>query len=125
MSVNLLIQLIGRGGRDGSLCRAHILTHRREIGRCKDSDLEEFCTSKENCRREILIKALGSEEHTKSRSRCCDVCTPSDASDVLLHSTTVKRQQQRKIIRNVSSQQFDELKRAVERERDEIISADI
>ena len=109
------------------MCRAHILTNCREIARCKDNELVGFCTGKENCRRNLLLKALGSDEHTEPQSRCCDVCTPSTPRDAdnILQTTSVKRQPRKRVVRHVSSQQFDDLKKALEIERENIILTDM
>ena len=79
------------------MCRAHISTNRREVAHCKDSDLVAFCESKENCRRELLLRALGSTEHLQLQSRCCDVCTPFTSTDGIdiLQCFTKRRPQQR------------------------------
>ena len=70
-------QLFGRAGRGGFLCRAVLLTDARELQRCKDVGLVEFCTAKENCRRKHMLRALGSDEpvQTVNGQMCCDVCS--------------------------------------------------
>lgn len=57
----------------------------------KDKDLAEFITPKENCRRHILIKALGSVEDVppSSLENCCDVCSPRTSG--IFRRISVKR----------------------------------
>ena len=125
-----LFQLIGRAGRDGSTCRAHIITNTREVEQSKDPDLTEFCKCTENCRRKVLLRSLGSTENlpTSSVEMCCDVCSPSTLScavvDLFKHVPT-KRRARRLVARALSSSQYAGLKKALEQERDAIVASDV
>ena len=104
---------------------AHIFTDTREVKQVKDKDLEEFITAKENCRRHILIRALGSVEDLphSSPENCCDVCSPRTSG--IFRRITVKRRPKRHVVRIVTGTQQEELKKALEMERDRIIGSDL
>lgn len=104
---------------------AHILTDTREVKQVKDKDLAEFITSKENCRRRILIKALGSVEDLPhiSLENCCDVCSPRTSG--IFRRISVKRRPKPHVVRIVTGAQQEGLKKALELERDRIIGSDL
>ena len=84
-----LLQLIGRAGRCGHESRGHIFTNSREIRTCSDEALVEFCVSKENCRRRVLLNALGSSESLPSCTSFCDVCSPTADLASVFHPNAV------------------------------------
>ena len=98
----------------------------REVKQTKDSDLVNFASSKENCRRRTLLNALGSSEHITSGNVtiCCDVCSPSLLSNVFkrIHS---RRRTRSPIARAVTKQQQDQLHLALERGRSSIVGSSL
>ena len=130
-------QLFGRAGRGDFLCRAVLLTDARELQRCKDVGLVEFCTAKENCRRKHMLRALGSDEpvQTVNRQICCDVCSQhcsnkgSACSDLdtldICKRICCKRQRKPPAVRTVSKDRSTSLKQALLEEREKIIATDI
>ena len=86
------IQLCGRAGRDGVDSRAHVFYSTKQ--KKMDKLVKEFCTSKENCRRVLLMKSLGSSESFGSSARCCDVCHPH--AQAFLPQTQVSLSKSRK-----------------------------
>ena len=68
-----------------------LLTDAREVAQCKDAHLSDFCKSKENCRRQLLLKSFGSSEvlSAGSPAMCCDVCSPhplcNTTTDIFRH----------------------------------------
>ena len=117
------LQLFGRAGRDGSLSRAHLFTNHREVSRCKDADLSAFCNSKENCRRQLLLRALGSSEAVHAlNTRCCDICSLYDSEDInIFRCLPVQR---RRASRTLRGSMCDSLKQALEQERERIVASD-
>lgn len=119
---------MGRAGRDGSPSVAHILTDNREVKQVKDKDLVTFITSKENCRRRILLDALGSVEDVPhgSLEKCCDVCSPrTSLSNGIFRRISAKRQPKPHVVRIVTKAQQEGLKKALELERDRITGSDL
>ena len=124
-----IIQLIGRAGRDGSPSLAHIFTDLREVKQTKDGDLASFISSKENCRRRILLEALGSAEELSRNSvgMCCDVCSPNIRTSAVnvFRRVAVTRQPRRLLVRTVTRQQQERLKKALEMERENIMGSSV
>ena len=114
-------QLIGRAGRDGAPSCAHVMTNARELKKTNDQDLIKFLSSKENCRRNILIQALGSTENVREppSRMCCDVCNPR-APMIFERTSTTTRQPRRTIVRVVTKEQQEGLKKALVDEREKI-----
>jgi len=131
------MQLFGRAGRGGLLCRALLLTDTKELQHCKDGGLVEFCDAKENCRRKHMLRALGSDEAVRivTGQVCCDVCSQQcsnkDPAFSELDSLDVckripcKRQRKPPAVRTVSKDRSASLKQALLEERDRITASDI
>ena len=66
------LQLFGRAGRGGMASRTHEFFSSRQQ-KC-DKRVKEFCTSKENCRRTMMLQAPGVTESHPLTLPCCDVC---------------------------------------------------
>ena len=65
------IKLCGRAGRGGSQARAKQKNVNVEV--------KEFCESKENCRRQHMLKCVESERvESANNSLCCDMCSRVD-----------------------------------------------
>ena len=120
-----LLQLIGRAGRCGHESRGHIFTNSREIRTCSDEALVEFCVSKENCRRRVLLNALGSSESLPSGTSCCDVCSPTAELVSIFHPIAVGRKPRQHAVRSVSKPLAKHLKDRLLAERDVIVASDI
>ena len=67
-----ILQLCGRAGRGGVASRAHLFFSPRQQ-KC-ESAVREYCTSKENCRRTLMLQALGVSESHPSSLPCRDAC---------------------------------------------------
>lgn len=67
----LHVQLCGRAGRGGKAARAHVFLN--SIQKCSEQ-VKEYCISKENCRRQMMLLALGASENHPGSLPCCDSC---------------------------------------------------
>ena len=67
--------MLGRAGRNGCQSHGHVFTDSRDMAKKEDEDLKSFCSDKENCRRSVLVKALGSREQIRlpDSGVCCDI----------------------------------------------------
>ena len=73
----LLSKLCGRAGRAGLDSRAHIFYSSKQ--KKIDAKVKEFCVSKENCRRQAMLKYVADDEVISRRSGlCCDTCSDLD-----------------------------------------------
>ena len=72
--VSLHDQLFGRAGRDGRASRAHIFLSSAQ--KCSEQ-VRGYCTSKENCRRRMMLLAVGASENHPENLPCCDSCNNS------------------------------------------------
>lgn len=101
----------GRAGRDGNPACAVLLTNKAEVKACKDSILAEVVTSKENCRRKIILKGLNSEEVFPFLDHCCDACGDQPTQDLkFFQPVRSRRVPKAKPVRKVSSQTIEILK---------------
>lgn len=75
MCVGFHVQLCGRAERGGMASRAHVFFSLNQPKR--DAKIEEYCTSKENCRRQMMLRALSARETHPESLPCCDCCNPS------------------------------------------------
>ena len=74
----LLSKLCGRAGRGGLESRAHIFYSSKQ--KKIDAKVKEFCVSKENCRRQAMLKCVGDDEViTRRGALCCDSCSDLDS----------------------------------------------
>ena len=72
-----ILELIGRAGRAGQPSTSLLLYSTAETRNCSDESLQSLCEHKENCRRQTLLQALGSDEcSVVSKNLCCEVCQP-------------------------------------------------
>lgn len=92
-------QLLGHAGRGGVPCRAHIFLNSSQ--KC-DEVIKEYCVSKENCRRHIIMHALGAMESHPERLPCCDSCDSSKCPQSLKFDSeiSVTRQKRRSAARS-------------------------
>ena len=85
-----------------------------------DPDLKALCDQKENCRRRILLRALGSDECSSvTRNLCCDCCQPVyPYFDLTVPSVTLETRKRRPRTGSVpvDIQTFLETKLLVERD---------
>ena len=78
LHTSLLMQQSGRCGRNGQQSVSYLFYSRVELKKA-DRGVTEFVECSENCRRRILLSALGSpEERQPARILCCDSCTPGE-----------------------------------------------
>ena len=99
-------QPIGHAGRDGSPCWAYVLTDAREIVCFKDPHLSDFCKSKENCRRQLLLKS-SEVLAAGSPAMCCDVCSPqAHATLDIFRQKETRRLARRMVVRSVNATVF-------------------
>ena len=86
-TIAIVLQLSGRARRNGqSLCVLYYNAKQK----IKDTDLMKYCDDKdkENCRRVLLLKALGDTlRYSRDASKCCDRCNhegiPVPTSDLM------------------------------------------
>ena len=65
------VKLCGRAGRGGNQARAHIFFNKKQKN--INPEVKEFCESKENCRRQQMLRCVGSERvDSTCNSLCCD-----------------------------------------------------
>ena len=67
-------QLCGRTGRDGRASRAHVFM---SSGQKSSEQVRLYFTSKENCRRRMMLLAVGASESHPEGLPCCDSCDMS------------------------------------------------
>ena len=105
------------------------MTDARELRQTKDGDLASFISSKENCRRRILLDALGSAEDVTNSSigMCCDVCSPTTSVNLFSHplGTRQPRQPRHLLVRTVTKEQQQRLHQALEIERENIMGSSV
>ena len=78
LHTSLLMQQSGQCGRNGQQSVSYLFYSRVELKKA-DRSVTEFVECSENCRRRILLSALGSpEEKQPARILCCDSCTPGE-----------------------------------------------
>ena len=72
------VKLCGRAGRGGNQARAHIFFNKKQKN--INPEVKEFCESKENCRRQQMLRCVGSERvDSTSNYLCCDTCSGVDS----------------------------------------------
>lgn len=114
--------------RCGLESRGHILTNIREIQTCSDKALVEFCVSKKNCQRQMLLNVLSSSESLPSGACCCDVCSPSaSTSEVhsIFHPIAIRRKPRQRAVRSVGKSVTTQLKDRLLAERNAIVASNI
>lgn len=117
----LLLQLSGRAGRNGNPSMCLLFSNRTETKSCKDEKLISFTTSTKTCRRRILLKSLGSDEHIHTNSKLrCDICTHNHfpySRFEFLHPHKIQWKPKPQDIRSVEKDVLDSLKNALLVER--------
>lgn len=125
--MNLCIQLLGRAGRGGSTSCGVVYTNSRELSKCTDVALKEYCEGKENCRRKVLLAALGSTQELSQPCSgvCCDSCPPGELPPELSFFTPLQleRQSRTRPVRVVSKEVGVTLRKRLLRERAVITSS--
>ena len=99
--------------------RAHVFFSSRQQ-KCDDK-VKEFCTSKENCRRTMMLQALGVTESHPSYLPCCDVCDTTMCPQTLnftATTSTVARRKRRTAVKVLDDNCKSEIKAALMREVD-------
>lgn len=85
----------------------------------KSAQVEQFCTSKENCRRKTLLSGVGCTSFTPVTVNCCDVCSPSVRSSAsAIPKETRKR---RRACRKLQEVHTNTLRKKLEEERECIL----
>ena len=77
VKLNLIAQLFGRAGRDGSKAQAHLFYNKTK--KLVDKKVYKFYDPKANpkvCRRKVLLEGVGGE-YGGGLELCCDVCSAS------------------------------------------------
>ena len=88
-----------------------------------DSTVTEYCVSKENCRRTLMLQALGVSEHHPSSLPCCDACDNTLCPQILNFVTTTSTQHKRRTAtKDINDTLRVELKAALMREVDAYIT---
>lgn len=75
--MDTFVQQFGRAGRDGSMAMAILLYNGRQ---CKDldSDMKEYVTNTEECRRKSVLSAYNAKpREERIKHLCCDICSIS------------------------------------------------
>ena len=67
------LQQSGRAGRDGKSSIAYLFWSSAELKNASGG-IQEFIECSENCRRAVLLNALGSKEKQPDRIPCCNGC---------------------------------------------------
>ena len=121
------VQLSGRAGRNGgqSLCVLYYNAKQK----VKDTDLIKYCDDKdkENCRRVLLLKALGDTlRYSRDASKCCDRCNHEGIPVPHLSTITCRTKSQKKRSKRPpqanSDKAIEQLKEQLIKERNKIIS---
>ena len=118
--------MFGRAGRGGGTAQAHLYYTNKQAEKLKDASLQ-CCASpggSENCRRQEMLRLLGSNEVVNSNEAYCDVCSggvvPSHRLDILV-PIPVTRPRKPKAVRFISPDMQDALKIALLQERNNIL----
>ena len=120
--IHVIIQLCGRAGRGGHSSRAHLFYSPRQKN--VDTDVQKFCTEKENCRRKNVVLAMGSHEviHSSRDMACCDICSSiPDNLSILPKKSRVVQQKRRSAQRQIDESLEKELKDRLLEERNEFM----
>ena len=69
--------MFGRAGRGDGTAQAHLYYTNKQAEKLKDASLQCFASpgGSENCRRQEMLRLLGSNEVVVSNEACCDVCS--------------------------------------------------
>ena len=125
LHISVLMQRSGRCGRNGQQSVSYLFYSRVELKKA-DRSIAEFVECSENCRRRILLSALGSpEEKQPARVLCCDSCTPGELPAKLnilpLPSVNTGNQQSVRV-RTVPKRVRDELYEALVTAREQVVT---
>ena len=126
-----LLKLCGRTGRGGSQARAHIFYNKKQKN--VNAEVREFCESKENCRRQQMLKCVGSDHErvdsaNVDSSICCDICSGVDSipANLKFESFTASipkaQPQKRRRVRKLSQELAEQLKSSLLREREKYMN---
>ena len=114
--------MIGRAGRNGCPAHSHILCTARKTTDPSLTDLR--ASDRENCRRRMIIRGLGSSEVTTRNDVCCDNCGGGtkllSRLDFLKH-VPAKRNKRKKAVRTVDHETKQKLRLALFEERKKIL----
>ena len=104
-----------------------MFTNSRELSKCTDKALKEYCEGKENCRRKVLLAALGSTQEISQHGVCCDTCPSGELPRELSFVTPLRQERQRRArpVRVVSVKVLDSLKKRLLEERAVITSSSL
>ena len=115
-------QLCGRAGRGGGASRAHIFYNPEK--KKVDKEVKDFCAGKENCRRDVMLRAIGSKVISdRELNSCCDVCSevPSNVSFELLGGSVSQKRKRRVAVRVVDEDLEAELRARLLKEREQYL----
>lgn len=71
--MDAFVQQFGRAGRDGKTSMALLLFNGRQCQKL-DSDVKNYITNTDKCRRECLLNAYNSKPSPCVKHLCCDIC---------------------------------------------------
>ena len=122
---NNFIQMFGRAGRGDVEAIAQLIYTTRELNNEPNTQLVDFASNKENCRRRTLLHNMGSSESVVGEHiLCCDVCSggivPYCRLKLLMKRPCVGRVRKRRSCQKLTLQQYDELLSKLTKERDNI-----
>jgi len=114
--------MFGRAGRGGAEAVAQLMYTAKELRTEVNTELVDFVSNKENCRRRLLLQKLGSTESlVGDHTLCCDVCSigvvPYSRLKFLMKRPIVGCVRKRKV-RTLTPKQLDELKDNLIKERE-------
>ena len=100
-----------------------ILTNKSEVKSCKDTALLKLISSKENCRRKLLLEGLSSDESlTTQIAHCCDACGDLPTPNLkFIRPIRARRNRKPKAVRQVPEQTMILVKNRLQVERKHLI----
>ena len=123
LQFNNFIQMFGRAGRGGVEAVAQLIYTTKEANTELNTQLVDFASNKENCRRRTLLHNMGScESVIGDHVLCCDVCSsgivPYCRLRFLMKRPHVGRVRKRRCGQKLTPQQYNELLSRLTKERD-------
>ena len=118
--------MFGRAGRNGCSARGHLFFTNKQSRQVTDSSLHCFASeaSRENCRRQNMLKYLGSAEPVSTGATCCDICSGGVVPVArlnLLVPTPLKRATKSRTVRFIDNSMEEALRHALIRERENFL----